>query len=148
MLFFQTPMQIGGLIALILVCGWAIWRGAPAVRATAIGVILASVATPIVQNWHDWSGPQWGIFWVDSALLVFLLYLGLRRNLWWTRLAVAAQLLTVLSHVSLALAPDPAVLARAYAITTYLLFFVLLGAIVWGMREEPRSPKAAPEPGP
>lgn len=141
-MFMQTPVQILGLVAMILICGWALWRGAPALKLSAGAVVVAFIATPLVQNWHDWVHPQWGVFWVDAALLVLLAVIGLRRRLWWSRIAVACQLLTVLSHISMAL--NPMILARAYATTTYLLFFVLLGALAWGLREEPAVRAHAP----
>ena len=134
-MFLQTPVQLLGLIATIVVCGWALWRGPSALRISAGAIVAAFVATPLVQNWGDWIHPQWGIFWVDTALLIVLGVIGLRQRLWWSRIAVACQLLTVLSHISMAL--NPLILARAYATTTYLLYFGLLGAVAWGLREDP-----------
>ena len=136
-MFVQTPVQLLGLVATIVVCGWALWLSRPALKISAGAIVAAFVATPLVQNWHDWAHPQWGIFWVDMALLVLLGVIGVGQRSWWSRIAVACQLLTVLSHISMAL--NPSILARAYATTTYVLYFGLLGAIAWGLREGPAS---------
>jgi hypothetical protein len=138
-MFMQTPVQLLGLLATIVICGWAIWRGSSPVRHAAAAIVAAFIATPLVQNWHNWTDPQWGIFWVDFALFAYLLVLDLRHRAWWCRVAVACQLLTVLSHISMAL--NPAILARAYASTTYLLYFGLLGAVAWGLRPTRATPE-------
>jgi hypothetical protein len=68
-LFLATAAQIGGLILTILVCGAAIWKGAHTERVAAISIVVASILTPLVQNWTDWTSPQWNILIIDAANL-------------------------------------------------------------------------------
>lgn len=137
----QTPTQIFGLIATIIVCGLALSRGPEKAKQASIGAMVAFLATPLVQNWDDWTKPQWGIFAVDTAFLAFLVILSLRGTSWWLRVMIAAQLLTVMSHLTMAVNKE--VLARAYAATTYLLWFPLLAALAFSLLHRR---KAAPSP--
>ena len=129
-MFMQTPVQIGGLVLTILICGWAIWRCPGRPRLAAWGAVACFVLTPLVQDWSDWKNVQWGIFFVDLGYLVWLVWLMRLGAVWWLRLMTASQLLTALSHLTMWL--NLQILARAYAATTYVLWFVLLAGLAWG----------------
>ncbi|MEK9211602.1 hypothetical protein SM191_10295 [Sphingomonas sp. 2378] len=138
----QTPIQIVGLVATIIVCGLTLWMGSTKAKKASIAGAVAFVATPLVQNWKDWSDPQWNIFAVDTAFLVFLVFLAMTGSSWWLRVMIAAQLLTVMSHITMAVNRE--VLARAYAATTYLLWFVLLAALASSLiRPHRTAPRAS-----
>lgn len=135
-LFMQTPTQILGLVATIIVCGLVLWRGPEKAKQASIGAAIAFLATPMVQNWRDWTKPQWGIFAVDLVFLLFLAALASTGRSWWLRVMMAAQLLTVLSHITMAVNRE--VLARAYATTTYLLWCVVLLALAASLLSQAR----------
>jgi hypothetical protein len=132
-LFLATAAQIGGVVLNILVCGAAIWKGARTERIAAISIVIAAILSPLVQNWDDWTSPQWNILMVDAANLAVFLYLLVRTHRVWLLFGCAFQLLAVLSHVGMLI--DPAIMARAYISTLYLMFYGLMIALAAGILE-------------
>lgn len=132
-LFLATAAQIGGVILNVLVCGAAIWKGARTERIAAISIIIAALLSPLVQNWTDWTSPQWNILIVDTANLVVFLYLLIRKHRVWLLFACAFQLLAVLSHLGMLI--DPSIMARAYISTLYVMFYGLMIALAVGIWE-------------
>ena len=132
-LFLATAAQIGGVVLNILVCGTAIWKGARTERIAAISIVIAAILSPLVQNWDDWTSPQWNILMVDAANLVVFLYLLVRTHRVWLLFGCAFQLLAVLSHVGMLI--DPVIMARAYISTLYLMFYGLMLALALGIWE-------------
>ena len=132
-LFLATTAQIGGVILNILVCGAAIWKGAHTERVAAISIVIASILTPLVQSWTDWTSPQWNVLIIDTANLGVFLYLLVRTHRVWLLFGCAFQLLAVLSHMGMLI--DPSVMARAYIATLYLMFYGLMIALAAGIWE-------------
>jgi hypothetical protein len=132
-LFLATAAQIGGLILNILVCGAAIWRGAHTERVAAISIVVAAILTPLVQNWTDWTSPQWNILIIDAANLGVFLYLLVRTYRVWLLFGCAFQLLAVLSHFGMVI--DPSIMSWAYISTLYLMFYGLMIALAFGIWE-------------
>lgn len=132
-LFLATAAQIGGLILTILVCGAAIWKGAHTERLAAISIVVASILTPLVQNWTDWTSPQWNILIIDAANLGVFLYLLVRTHRVWLLFGCAFQLLAVVSHFGMVI--DPRIMSRAYISTLYVMFYGLMAALAVGIWE-------------
>lgn len=146
-LFLATAAQIGGVILNILVCGVAVWKGAHTERVAAISIVIASILSPLVQNWTDWTSPQWNILIIDVANLGVFLYLLVRTHRVWLLFGCAFQLLAVLSHMGMLI--DPSIMSRAYISTLYLMFYGLMIALaggIWeGRRREARVRVASAE---
>ncbi|WP_298160998.1 hypothetical protein [Brevundimonas sp.] len=146
-LFLATAAQIGGLILTILVCGAAIWKGAHTERVAAISIVVASILTPLVQNWTDWHSPQWNILIIDAANLGVFVYLLVRNHRVWLLFGCAFQFLAVLSHFGMVI--DPRIMSRAYISTLYLMFYGLMIALavgIWeGRRRDARARVASSE---
>lgn len=132
-LFLATAAQIGGVILTIVVCGVAIWKGARTERIAAISIVIASILSPLVQNWTDWHSPQWNILIIDAANLGVFLYLLVRTHRVWLLFGGAFQLLAVLSHLGMLI--DPSVMSGAYISTLYLMFYGLMAALAVGIWE-------------
>lgn len=144
-LFLATTAQIGGVILNILVCGAAIWKGAHTERVAAISIVIASILTPLVQSWTDWTSPQWNVLIIDTANLGVFLYLLVRTHRVWLLFGCAFQLLAVLSHMGMLI--DPSVVARAYIATLYLMFYglmIALAAGIWEGRRRDARARVAP----
>lgn len=145
--FLATAAQIGGVLLNILVCSAAIWKGAHTERVAALSIVVASILSPLVQNWTDWSSPQWNILVIDAANLGVFLYLLVRTHRVWLLFGCAFQLLAVLSHIGMVV--DPSIMSRAYISTLYVMFYglmIALAAGIWeGRRRDARARVASPE---
>jgi len=147
-LFLATAAQIGGVVLNILVCGLAIWKGERTERVAAISIVIAALISPLVQNWTDWSSPQWNLLIIDTANLAVFLYLLVRTHRVWLLFGCAFQLLAVLSHLGMLI--DPAVMARAYISTLYVMFYglmIALAAGIWEGRSRERRARVASAEG-
>lgn len=137
MQFLETPVQIGLTALLVIAAVVVLVRGGLPERLAMVGVIIASLATPLVQDTTNLNEPQWGIMAVDSALFAAFAALTWRFPRPWLPWASAFQLITVMTHVGIALNAN--ILGRAYLSTSYLLFFGVLIAICWGVARPDRS---------
>lgn len=126
----QTPIQIALTAAFVATTGIALWRGGRPERWAALGVVLATLASPLVQYRADPNATQWAIMAVDTALLAQLAWLTWRWDKAWLIWASAFQLLTVVTHIGMAL--NVTLLGRAYIASSYLLFAGLLLALLFG----------------
>lgn len=130
MQILETPLQIGLTLALVVGAVWALWRGGRAERWATIGLVAASVISPLVQDWSP-NATQWGIMAVDVAYLLMLVALTVRFDRSWLPWAAAFQLLTAMTHIGMALNIE--LLARGYISTSYVLFVGVLGSILFGV---------------
>ena len=147
-LFLATAAQIGGVILNVVVCGAAVWKGAQTERIAAISILIASILSPLVQNWSNWTSPQWNLLIVDAANLVVFLYLLVRTHRVWLLFGCAFQLLAVLSHTAMLI--DSSIMARAYISTLYLMFYGLMIALavgIWEGRSRERRARVASAEG-
>jgi hypothetical protein len=133
----ETPLQLTLTFALIVGAVYGIWRGGPAERAAMIGLVLASLASPLVQNWSDGHATQWSIMAVDALYLAQLVWLTIRHARSWLPWAAAFQLLTTMTHVGMHLNID--LQGRGYIISSYLLFIGVLAAIIYGVARPGRA---------
>lgn len=138
----ETPLQITLTLALVVGGVYAIWKGGRPERWAMIGLVAASVASPLVQNWSDGEALQSGIMAVDAIYLILLIWLTWTSDRPWLVWASAFQLLTVMTHIAMLLNVD--LHGRAYIISSYVLFVGVLAAIVCGVvwPREPRHERA------
>lgn len=94
---FHSLAGILGALAALLVCTFAIWRGRAPERWAALTILVGWFASPMAAA-SQVLDPQWGVFWIDVAvLLVFGVLLAAHRRLW-LAFACAFQALAVASH--------------------------------------------------
>lgn len=126
----ETPFQITLTLALIVGAVYAIWRGGRPERSAMIGLVIASLASPLVQNGSNGEATQWSIMAVDAVYLLQLVWLTSRFDRAWLIWAAAFQLLTVMTHVGMEL--NFALHGRGYIASSYVLFIGVLAAILHG----------------
>ncbi|KRB48652.1 MAG: hypothetical protein V4514_20745 [Pseudomonadota bacterium] len=136
-MFSSTPERVWA-IAMFAVSAFALWRGGRTERVVAIANIVAWIATIVVQNRSNWVDPQWGMFAVDVAFLLVLLWFVIRGSRLWILPAAAFQLLAVVTHG--AILADGGVRAWAYLtaliLWSYLVLITLaVGAYTYWRRE-------------
>ena len=95
MLFVQTLPQQIWMVCMLGAAVLAYWRGGWAERTVAVGMVISSIATALVQNTQDFSATQWGDLVVDGSYLALLVWVALRSNRIWPLFAAAFQLVAV-----------------------------------------------------
>ncbi|WP_295172367.1 hypothetical protein [uncultured Brevundimonas sp.] len=131
--WLHTPVQIGLTLAMLVCLTLALWKGGRAQRLAAVGMVLGSVLSALVQDRTRPEAAQWIIMAVDAGYLTLLVGLVWRTPQGWLVWAAALQLAQVISHVSFALNPE--IFGRSYIITSYVLFAGLLAALFCGLGE-------------
>ena len=114
---------------LLAACAYAGWRGLMPERATALGLMLAWVASQMVNS-HNFSQPQYGMLGVDALLLVVLLGLALLSGRRWLMAATACHLLTIGDHLAMIL--DLRILSYAYMTVMVIWGYAVILAMVLG----------------
>lgn len=127
-MFSSTPERVWA-VAMFAVSAFALWRGGRTERIVAVANIAAWLATIVVQNRHNWLDPQWGVFAVDAAFLLLLLWCVVRSSRLWILPAAAFQLLAVVTHAAI-LADDG---VRAWTYMTALILWSYLVLITLGI---------------
>ena len=127
-MFSSTPERVWAVV-MFAVSAFALWRGGRTERVVAVANIAAWLVTIVVQNRHNWLDPQWGVFSVDVAFLVLLLWCVVRSNRLWILPAAAFQLLAVVTHAAI-LADDG---VRAWTYMTALILWSYLVLITLGI---------------
>lgn len=127
-MFSSTPERVWA-VAMFAVSAFALWRGGRTERVVAVANIAAWLVTIVVQNRHNWLDPQWGVFCVDVAFLVLLLWCVVRSSRLWILPAAAFQLLAVVTHAAI-LADDG---VRAWTYMTALILWSYLVLITLGI---------------
>jgi hypothetical protein len=129
--WLHTPLQIGLTLAMVLCLALAFWKGGRALRLAAVGMVLGSVLSALVQDRTRPEAAQWIIMVVDAGYLALLVALVWRTLKGWLIWAAALQLAQAITHVTFALNPE--IFGRAYISTSYVLFAGLLVALFWGL---------------
>jgi hypothetical protein len=129
-LFHEFHQQVW-TICMLAVCALAFWRGGWPERTAAIGMLVDSLSSGLLQNTHDWGQTQWADLAIDVAYLALLLWLALRSHRFWPLFAAAFQLLSVVIYV--ARMADYSVGARATYNAVVILGYLILLAIVYGI---------------
>lgn len=92
--------------------GYALWKGEWPERITALAMLAATLATPIVFRHTAFADPQWAVAACDLALLLVLAFVVTRWPRLWLILALAVHALGTASHIALIF--DPGIKALAY----------------------------------
>lgn len=137
MQLLETPVQLGLTAIWLLASIFVLVRGGSLERVAMILVIIASLVSPLVQDFSRLQATQWGLMVVDGALFLALAVMTWRYAQPWLPWAAGFQLMTVATHFGKALHPD--ILGRAYLSTSYLLFVGLLASLVWGAAASQRA---------
>ena len=120
MLLFHTLQEQIWTILMLAVSAFAWWRGGWPERTVAVANVVASLASGLAENRHDFIDPQWGVMTIDVLFLAMLVWLVVRSDRRWPMFAAAFQLLAVVTHG--AMMADPSVGGWAY----------ITGYIIWG----------------
>jgi len=144
-LVFVTPAQQIWTLSMLLVSGFALWRGGRPERWVAVANVLAWILTPLAYR-NDLIDPQWGVFLVDVAFLVLLAVLAMTTDRNWLLFAAAFQLLAVMTHIAIAV--DRGVRTLAYFRGLVIWSYLVLGALAVGawMFRRDRRPAAPSQP--
>lgn len=110
-------------------CAYAGWRGLMPERVTAVALMLAWVASQMVNS-HNFSQPQFGMLGVDVLLLVILVSLALLTGRRWLMAAAACHLLTVGDHLAMIL--DMRIRSYAYMTVMVIWGYAVILAMVLG----------------
>jgi hypothetical protein len=141
-MFLHFFYQWASLIALVVAVTVALWRGEWPERVGAAAMIIAWLATPLVQNSLQRWGVQEGVMIVDAGLLAALLYIGLKSDRWWPLWACGFQAMNVVLHV--AVLADARVWAWSYFIASSVFsYLVMLALFLGALGRPPRARREA-----
>jgi len=113
----------------VLVLGYAIWRGGRDERTAAVALAVGVVLSKAVYS-HQGQQTEWGLLAVDATLLAVLVWIALTSSRYWPISAAAFQFLAVIIH--LARMADPSLSGWAYISAEILFGYLLAGAIAVG----------------
>lgn len=126
-LFYTLPQQIW-MICILTVAALAFWRGGWPERTIAVGMIIDTIASAVMQNTHDWASPQWADLVIDSIYLAVMLWVALKSHRVWPLWAAAFQLIDVAIYFAFIVDKRVGALApyRAIVIWSYLILIVVV----------------------
>jgi hypothetical protein len=126
-LFHTLPQQIW-MICMLAVIALTFWRGGWAERTIAIGMIVDTVASAVMQNTRDWASPQWADLTIDVIYLLVMLFVAFRSHRLWPLWAAAFQLIDVAIYFAFIVDRRVGALApyRAIVIWSYLILIVIV----------------------
>jgi hypothetical protein len=86
---------------LLLICGYAFWRGRTDERVAAVTCLIATlvqmlVVTPTIRRY---SGVEVGVLLVDLCVLLVFVWIALQSQRFWPLWIAGLQLTTVFGHV-------------------------------------------------
>ena len=117
-------------ILLTASCLLALWRGLLPERVAAVALMLAWLATQLVNS-HDPLQPEFGMLAVDLLLLVVLGGLAVLSGRRWLMAATACHLLTIGDHLAMIL--DTRLLSYAYRTVMVIWGYAVILALVLGV---------------
>lgn len=127
-------IKITYLLLMFSCCGFALWRGGRPERISAAIILIASFATPLVENAVPYASPEYGILLVDSLALAGLLAVALSSNRYWPLFATAFHFLATIIHVLTII--DAQILPQAYANLQAFWAWPMLLALAFGTWRE------------
>lgn len=138
-MFHQLLGQVF-LVLMLIVCGWALWRGQKPERLAAAAMVAAWIGTSFVldRRFHD---IQWATLGVDFALLIVLIGLSLAYRRRWLLAASGFHLLGVATHGAMII--DPKVQAAPYIVALGVWSCATVACLAVGMAALTRSRAAA-----
>ena len=107
--------QVGALLV-VLVVGFAFWKGEEAERIAAGAYGLGWFASMLVQDDGNLYGAQWSMMAIDFVMLAVLGALVWKSRRGWTVWGTAMQLLVVSSHVMMLVDIRPSISAYYFVI--------------------------------
>lgn len=95
---FQSFYSQAALAALVVVCGFAIWKGAAAVRSGAVLIVVTWIVTLTASAVTRSYVPATAFLASDGIMAVGLLFLAIRYSNWWMGAAMMLQSLSLALH--------------------------------------------------
>ena len=126
---------------LILICGYALWKGRRDERIVASACLLASIGTrfaisPITVRY---AGLETGLLVIDMAMLATFVWIALRSDRFWPLWVAGLQLTSSMAHLLKAVEWD--LLPKAYgAAAVFWSYPILLILAVGTWRSQYRPP--------
>ncbi len=131
----MPPLQAFYLISSAVIFALAWTRGGHVERRVVGIMLLAYVASLLLLPWAtDRYRP--GDILVDTLFLIALGHLALTRDRWWLIIAVAAQVLTMVSHAHLLLTPEVSLRDN---VAVRWAFVVVMLSLVSSLKRRPTS---------
>lgn len=124
------------LALMLVVCGWALWRGDKPERLAAAAMVAAWIGTSFVLD-RRFKDIQWATLGVDFALLVVLIGLSLVFRRRWLLAASGFHLLGVATHGAMII--DPKVQATPYIVALGVWSCATVASLAVGMAALTRS---------
>lgn len=153
---FHSAIAQAGLAFMGLTCAFAIVRGAWPERLSALVLAIAWIASEVLEDLSVFRHPmvrihvQPAIAVIDLAYAGLLLFLLVRTQRRWVIVAFSAALLIVLIHTATAI--DPRITQFDFFSAYYLLSYVVVAALGFGVLLEAdpslATPRAAPSATP
>ena len=114
---------------LLLVCGYALWRGHRDERVIAAICLIASVLSLLsLTSWTDrYSGLEMRLLTVDLLTLVLFVIVALQSNRFWPLWIAGLQLTTSMGHLMKAMESDlmPVAYGAALRMWSYPILLIL-----------------------
>lgn len=142
---FHSLYQWASLLALVVSCGAAAWRGGWPERSAAAAMALAWIASAFAQRNLQLWGPQTGVMIVDGLLFLALLIIALRSDRWWPMWACGFHGLGVFLHVAVII--DAEIWGRAYYVAGAIFSYLTMIALLIGALARPRRAGGTPAAG-
>ena len=114
---------------LLLICGYALWRGQRDEKVVALACLAASIATPLVVAplRASFSNVEVGILLVDLATLSAFIVIALQSHRFWPMWVAGLQLTTSMAHLLKAVELDlmPQAYSAAARFWSYPILLIL-----------------------
>lgn len=130
---FETLTARLGVTAAILICGYAIWRGGLAEKASGAVVGVGWILTGILVTRRNIAGPDWSTFTIDVVGMLLIGWASFVSRRPWTLFVTACQLIAVTAHLATVI--DLRVSVYIYRRGLALWSYAMLAAILWGTIE-------------
>lgn len=135
---------------LLVICGYAFWRGHRDERVVAAVCLGASVLSllSLAQWQYRYSGVEFGLLLVDAATLALFVAVALRSRRFWPLWVAGLQLTTSMGHLLKAI--DISLLPLAYGAALRLWSYpilIILAVGTWRGRQQ-RIEESGQDPAP
>ena len=134
---FDTLASQLGAVFVVLVCLFAFLKGDEPERFAAGAYVLGWFASMLLQTDGEMYEVQWGVFAVDTAMLLILGGLVWKSRKTWPVWAAACDLLIVMSHVVLMIdvRPPMAAFITVVNLAGYGVLIALAVGTFWAWQE-------------